>query len=379
VLDSLADVLAALDGSGPPIAPYAAGSPPPDLPDLPLPEDVAFVVSTSGSTGLPKRVLLTPDNLLASAGAAHEVIGGPGAWMLTVPAHHIAGLQVIVRAALGTGEPTCLDLTAGFTPQAFVAGALAMPATAYPTFVSLVPTQLGRLLADPEAADVLAGFDAVLVGGGATSLDVGEQARDRGVRMIRTFGTTETSGGCVYDGLPLPVSEVYVDNDRHVVLGGATIACGYLGPRGVLEDGFSTDADGVRWFRTEDLGRLDESGRLVVTGRADDLINTGGVKVAPGPVEDALVRYLPGVRDAVVVAVPDPEWGQAVAAAVVLTPRATRPPTVDDARAALRGIVPDAALPRHLHVVDSIPLIGPGKPDRVALSATFSEDGRSAG
>ena len=114
-----------------------------------------------------------------------------------------------------------------------------------------------------------------------------------------------------------------------------------------------------------------------MTGRADEIINTGGVKVAPGPVEDALVRYLPGVRDAVVVGVPDPTWGQVVAAAVTLLPsagsaRSAGVPTVEDARAALRGILPDAALPRLLQVVDAFPAKGPGKPDRAAISASFA-------
>jgi O-succinylbenzoic acid--CoA ligase len=173
------------------------------------------------------------------------------------------------------------------------------------------------------------------------------------------------------------VSEVHIDNDRHVVLGGATVAAGYLGDPAMTADHFTDDADGVRWFRAEDLGFLDDDGRLHVTGRADEIINTGGTKVAPGPVEDALVRYVPGVRDAVVVGVPDPVWGQVVAAAVTLLPsrRAAGPaiPTVADARAALRGIVPDAALPRLLRVVEAFPTKGPGKPDRAAISASFEQ------
>jgi len=336
-----------------------------------VPPELALVVSTSGSAGTPKRVLLTRDNLLASADGAHERLLGPGAWLLAVPPHHIAGIQVLLRASLGTGEPTVMDLSGGFTAAGFVAAAERMPSTGYPSYVSLVPTQVSRLLLDPAGRDTLAAFDAVLCGGATTPPGLVAQAREHDIRLVLTFGTTETSGGCVYDGMPLPLSHVHIDNDRHVTLGGATVGHGYLTRTGVSEDGFYTDADGVRWFRTEDLGSLDDTGRLVVHARADDLINSGGIKIAPGPVEDALVRYLPGVRDAVVVGVPDDEWGEVVAAAVTLVPRATRAPSAQDARAALRGVVPDVALPKLLAVVDALPLRGPGKPDRVAIAGWF--------
>jgi len=375
VLAAVPALMAALDGSGPPLAPYAAGSTPPSLPAIDaaeLPDGLALIASTSGSTGVPKRVLLTADNLLSSAGAAHEVLGGPGDWLLAVPPHHIAGLAVIIRAALASGEPTVMDSSGGFTPASFAAAAASMPGTGDPTYVSLVPTQVTRLLADPLGRETLAAFDAVLCGGAMAPAGMRETAAEHGIRLITTFGTTETSGGCVYDGMPLPVSHVHIDNDRHVTLGGATIAHGYLTPTGVSEDGFYTDADGVRWFRTEDLGAFDDVGRLLVTARADELINSGGVKVAPGPVEDALMRFLPGVRDAVVVGVPDPEWGEVVAAAVTVLPRTDPPPTLADARALLRGVVPDAALPRLLQVVERLPLKGPGKPDRLTIAAWFA-------
>jgi O-succinylbenzoic acid--CoA ligase len=376
VLDVLGMLVAALTGSGPALIPYAAGEPPPTLPptrSTDLPEDLALVVGTSGTTGDAKRVMLTAANLMASAGAAHEVLAGPGSWLLAIPAHHIAGLQVLVRAVLGTGEPTVMDRRGGFTAGGFVAAARRMPPTSLPTYVSLVPTQLGRLLENPEAVEALRGFDAVLCGGASTPSAIRVAARSQGISLVLTYGTSETSGGCVYDGMPLPVTEIHIDNERHVVLGGATVGHGYLGLPALTSDRFLTDPDGVRWFRTDDLGRLDRTGRLEVTGRADDLINTGGMKVAPGSVEDALVRFVPGVLDAVVVGVPDPEWGQVVAAAVTLAPGTSRPPDVADARAALRGILPDYALPRLLRVVDAFPVLGPGKPDRWALAVRFGE------
>ena len=376
VLDVLGMLVAALTGSGPPLIPYAAGDPPPTLPPTrssDLPDDLALVVGTSGSTGDAKRVLLTAANLMASAGAAHEVLAGPGSWLLAIPAHHIAGLQVLVRAVLGTGEPTVMDRRSGFTSAGFVAAARRMPPTSGPAYVSLVPTQVGRLLDDPEGVEALRGFDAVLCGGASTPAATRVAARSRGIALVLTYGTSETSGGCVYDGMPLPVTEIHIDNERHVVLGGATVGHGYLGLPALTSDRFLTDPDGVRWFRTDDLGRLDRHGRLDVTGRADDLINTGGMKVAPGSVEDALVRFVPGVLDAVVLGVTDPEWGQVVAAAVTLAPGTRQPPDVADARAALRGILPDYALPRMLRVVDEFPVVGPGKPDRSALALRFGE------
>lgn len=376
VLGTLERLAAALDGSGPALVLRQQGGPRIRTPRPrkgELPEDLALVVTTSGSTGVQKHVMLTAGNLLASAGAAYEVLGGPGAWLLALPAYHIGGVQVLVRALLGAEELAVMDLSGGFTAAGFVAAATGMPPTPDPTYVSLVPTQVARLLEDPAATQVLAGFEAVLVGGAHTPAAVRARAAAAGIRLVRTYGMTETAGGCVYDGKPLGVTRVHIDNDRHVVLGGATVAHGYLGQPERSADCFHTDPDGVRWFRTEDLGRLDGAGCLQVTGRADDLINTGGVKVPPGPVEDALVRYLPGVRDAVVLGVPDPQWGEVVAAAVTLEPQTTRHPSVADARAALRGLVPDAALPRLLHVIDSIPMLGPGKPDKSRLAADFGD------
>jgi o-succinylbenzoate---CoA ligase len=168
------------------------------------------------------------------------------------------------------------------------------------------------------------------------------------------------------------VSEVHIDNDQHVVVGGATVALGYLGQPLLTRDAFAVDADGLRWFRTDDLGGLDDAGRLQIRGRANDLINTGGIKVAPGPVEDAVARFVPGVVDAVVVGTPHPTWGEAVSVAVTLLRRAPTP-TVRDVRAALRGILPDHALPQRLLVLEAIPVLGPGKPDRRTLAAAFNE------
>ncbi len=238
-------------------------------------------------------------------------------------------------------------------------------------YVSLVPTQLVRLCDDPWCAEALRDLDAVLVGGAALPPLLRRHAADCGVPLVPTYGMSETGGGCVYDGHPLDGSSVDVDVDGRVHLGGATLADGYLGRPDLTAAAFH---DG--WFRTDDVGHLGADGRLHVDGRVDDVINTGGIKVAPRLVEDALAEHVPGVREVVVVGVPDPAWGEAVGAFLVLDRAAGREPTVADLRAALRGILPDHALPRRAVTAAEVPTRGPGKPDRAAIVAMF---GRQAG
>ncbi|MEI2826596.1 MAG: o-succinylbenzoate--CoA ligase [Dermatophilaceae bacterium] len=366
---------AALDGSGPAILPYAADATPPPLERSRREEmgDAAMVVATSGSTGAPKLVALPSAAIHASVAATDVAMGGPGQWLLAIPPHHIGGLLVIARSLLPGSALTVMDRSTGFTPAAFADAVERMPRGDDPAYVSLVPTQVARLLADPRGTHALARFDAVLVGGAGTRPSLRAAAADAGVHLVATYGMTETTGGCVYDGIALTDTEIHIDNDRHVVLGGPTIASGYVGDPGLTADHFHTDADGVRWFRTDDLGTLDDQGRLTISGRADDLVNTGGVKIAPGPVEDALVRFVPGVRDAVVVGVPDPTWGQLVGAAVTLT-EGSPVPSLADVRARLRDALPAAALPRLVRVVDDLPWRGPGKPDRAAVRAVLARE-----
>jgi O-succinylbenzoic acid--CoA ligase len=205
----------------------------------------------------------------------------------------------------------------------------------------------------------------VLAGGAATPGVLLERAAEAGVRVLTTYGMSETAGGCFYDGRPLAGARVRFDDAGRVSLGGPMVAHGYLGEPELTAAAFTTDPDGTRWFRTDDLGHLDELGVLRVEGRVDDVINTGGLKVAPRSVEEALTRQLPHVLEAVVVGTPDPEWGEAVSAAVVCP--GGRAVTVDELRAALRGILPDHALPRRVATWEAIPQRGPGKPDRRAV------------
>ncbi len=357
---------AALNGQGPALLPHPAGTPAhPALGPgsaLAAGEDeeqdpTAVVLATSGSTGAPKGALLPASALLASASATHDRLGGPGHWLLAMPAVHVAGVQVLVRSLVAGVDPVCLDLSAGFQEEAFgrAAGRLRGPRR----YAALVPTQLVRLLeTGGDALAALAGLDAVLIGGAATPPALRERAERAGVRLVTTYGMSETSGGCVYDGRPLDGVRVRLEQGR-IVLGGSTVARGH---RGLGR--FPLDRDGTRWFATDDLGEWDGE-QLFVHGRADDVIVTGGLKVAPTVVEACLAE-LAGVGEVVVVGVPDEQWGARVVAAVVPAPQ--RPaPTLADLREHVRARLGAEAAPRQLVLLDGLPLRGPGKPDRAAL------------
>ncbi|WP_235518423.1 o-succinylbenzoate--CoA ligase [Cellulomonas sp. Leaf334] len=344
---------AALSGTGPAVAPGSA--------EGTVGDDVAVVVRTSGSTGEPRDVLLSATALRASASATHDRLAGPGHWLLALPTDHVAGVQVLVRSVLAGTTPT--TTSSPFRAAAFVAAVDAMP-TDGPRYTSLVPTQLVRLLDDAAATTGLRSFDAVLLGGAAAAPDLLARARAAGVAVVTTYGMTETCGGCVYDGRPLAGVSVRLDDDGRILLSGPVLADGYLGRPDLDAEAF-VQVDGVRHLRTSDLGAWSD-GSLVVLGRADDVLVTGGVKVAPARVE-AVVASLPGVAEACVVGVPDDEWGQAVVAVVVARTGA-RPPTLQEVRAAVSEHLGATHAPRHLVVTDSLPVRGPGKIDRRAAT-----------
>jgi O-succinylbenzoic acid--CoA ligase len=328
--------------------------------DTPGADPGGVLVATSGSTGRPRLVVLPPAALRASATATAARLGGPGRWLLALPADHVAGVQVVVRALLAGAPPVVQDLRGGFRPAGFAAATARLgPGQRY---TSLVPTQLLRLLdAGGTALDALVGYDAVLVGGAAVDAGLRARAEAAGVRVVVTYGMTETAGGCVYDGVPLDGVRVRLvetrDGDGRIVVGGPTLAAGYL------DDPVATAATFVEGeFRTSDLGRWID-GRLEVLGRVDDVIVTGGANVAPAAVERVLAAQ-PGVRAACVVGLPDPEWGAVVAAALVVEGA----PALDELRAAVYAALGRAAVPRVLRTVDALPLRGIGKPDRAAVA-----------
>ena len=325
-----------------------------------VPRRIALVVETSGSTGVPKRVALTTDALLASAAASESALGGPAQWVLALPTHYIAGLNVLVRSAAAETEPVAVPGD-GFSAAGFVAACtrLLPPQAGGPArAVALVPAQLRTLLDDPAALAELRGFQAVLVGGQATPATLVDEAAEAGIRVVRSYGSSETSGGCVYDGVPIGATRVRVV-DGEVRIGGPVLADHYLGDPARTDERFVEDG-GVRWFRTADAGEWDGE-RLSVTGRRDDVVVSGGVKVALGAVERVL-REQPGFSDAVVVGAPHERWGEAP---VAVTASADDPA---DAIAAVGRELGRAARPARVIRVDALPLLASGKPDRAALA-----------
>jgi acyl-CoA synthetase (AMP-forming)/AMP-acid ligase II len=325
-------------------------------------DDVALVATTSGTMGAPKGALLTAAALTASAAATHDRLGGPGSWLLALPPYHIAGLQVLVRSALAGSGPVELDVTEGFDVTE-LPGAIRRLGSGR-RYTSLVAAQLAKALTDPAAAAALAELDAVLLGGGPAPDGVLAAAAAAGIAVVRTYGMSETAGGCVYDGVPLDGVRVRVAGDGRIVLGGATLAKGYRNP--VDPDPFAEPG----WFRTDDLGLVDEAGVLRVLGRADEAISTGGLTVLPPLVEAALGSH-PAVEDCAVFGVADDRLGQRVVAAVVVA-QGCPPPTLDALRAHVTRTLDATAAPRELHVLDTLPRRGIGKIDRMALVRRFA-------
>ncbi|TQF68648.1 o-succinylbenzoate--CoA ligase [Rhodococcus spelaei] len=329
-------------------------------PGEPIDDSIALVVATSGTTGIPKGAMLTAAALRASGEATHARVGGPGSWLLALPPHHIAGLQVLLRGLLAGTEPVIVDVARGFDPAALPAAVATM--TGPRRYTSLVPTQLVKALDHPGATAALAELDAVLLGGAATPAPVLARAVAAGITVVRTYGMSETCGGCVYDGVPLDGVRVRIAEDARVLLGGPVLASGYRR----LPDHPAFAEPG--WFRTDDSGTVTD-GVLRVLGRLDEAISTGGLTVVPQVVEAALAGH-PAVAECAVVGLPDPRLGQRVVVAVVPTPGAT--PTLAELRAHVEATLDPTAAPRELHLLDALPVRGPGKVDRRALAARLS-------
>jgi O-succinylbenzoic acid--CoA ligase len=319
-------------------------------------EPEPLVIETSGSTGTPKRVALSRAAMRTSATATARRLGGHGQWLLNLPATYVAGVQVLFRSVLAGTTPVLLD-----DHVDFVAAARAMDGER--RYVSLVPTQLTRMLSSRREAEALRSFDTVLVGGAAVESSLRRRAAEAGVRVVATYGMSETCGGCVYDGMPLDGVAVAVGNDGRVRVSGPVLFDGYDG-----QPGETAKVMEGRWFLTSDLGRLDDDGRLQVLGRVDDVIVSGGVKIPAGAVARRL-REHPRVDDAQVLGLPDPEWGPRVVAVVVSQAgvAARNVPPLDDLRNWVSQVHPREWAPRQLVRLEEIPLLPNGKVDRLGL------------
>jgi O-succinylbenzoic acid--CoA ligase len=312
--------------------------------------DTAVIITTSGSTGEPKGVELSAAALTHSAGASLARVGArPGdRWLLCLPASHVAGVQVMVRSLLSGTE---LALAPTATAEALAASGC--------RHLSVVPTQLVRLLDEPGGTAALAGFSSVLVGGAAAGAAVLDRARAAGINVLTTYGMSETCGGCVYDGVPLDGVRVRADDEGRLRISGPVLMNRYFGRPDLTGEVLDGDE-----FVTSDLGFTD-GGRVAIRGRADDVINTGGHKVIPGEVAAAL-SSCPGVKEVVVVGRPDPEWGERVTA-VVVPADPTDPPGLELLRIHVRETLPRYASPSEVELTEAIPVLPSGKPDLAAL------------
>ena len=408
---------------------YAAGA---GAESVEAAEPIALVVGTSGSTGTPKRTALTARALAASATATENFFGSnsdtASQWLLALPAHYIAGAQVLARSVLaGTAPVIARSVTepVHFSPEVFLQAVERMSSAR--RFISLVPTQLHKLL---ESADVnpslgaeiheaLGSFTGILLGGAPASADLLAAAQELGLNVVTTYGSAETAGGCVYSGAVLPGVRVELVPEEgmpeesmptapdiegkpaqvgRIWISGAHLASGYMGDATRTAEHFFTAADGTRWYRTDDYGLLSPAHgpdsaaqgsepRLQVLGRSDDVLISGGVKISARAVATVLEEH-PAVREACVVGLPDARWGTAIAAAVTLVPSAgaaaapteNNPALNEELCALLRARCAEKlgapAAPKQLSILPDFPLTSTGKPDRAKIYSILDRDYR---
>ena len=336
------------------------------LQDGPLPEGTALVVRTSGSSGVPKAVALSAAALRASAEATHARLGGPGQWLVALPTHLISGLQMLVRSAVAGETPVFFD--GPFDAAGLLDAAAEM--TGARRYVSVVPVQLAQLLhlaeGDSAAADALRAFDAVLVGGQAVSLELRQRAHELGVELRRSYGMTETAGGCVYDGVEIGDTLVRIRGGE-VQLAGPSLALGYVGDDALTDECFITheglDGSVTRWYRTGDAGEL-LGGMLTVTGRLDRVIISGGINVSLDEVE-RVVSSFDGWQAAVAVGTAHEKWGETVCLVTERLGEGSSP--FDVVRAAVREQLGAAAGPESFAELPELPRLAGGKPDLRAI------------
>ena len=329
-------------------------------PDKPIEEpDAAAVVTTSGSTGRPKGVVLSRAALVAAAEAAHERLGGAGSWILALPPHYVAGLMVLARAAVAGTEVGVTDSRLGGLTDA-------VRTLTGRRYVSLVPAQLARACADPALPRVLAGLDAVLVGGAPLDPRLRARAHHLGLPVVTTYGMTETCGGCVFDGVPLSGMTVDLDpGSGRIALSGPMLFSGYR-----LAPELTAASLHGSTFATQDRGRWVD-GRLEVVGRLDAVVVSGGRNIDLHELEQLAQTRVDA--EIAIIGLPDPDWGTEVVAV------GTGAATLADLHRGLAADVPAFALPRRLIRVADLPRTAGGKIDRTRLIEAVGQLSESAG
>jgi O-succinylbenzoic acid--CoA ligase len=307
--------------------------------------DICLIVATTGSSGMRKCVALTSAALLASARASLEFLHArPGqTWALLLPIHHIAGINVLIRGLeLGT---TPVDLR---------------NASDFPTtdFSAVVPTQIYRALnGDEKLLAHLKAAQSVLVGGAKLDETLLSQALDAGISIVRTYGMSETSGGCVYEGTALNGIDLQISDAGLIEIAGPVLASGYIGN----DELWSQTFDG-QWFTTPDRGEIAGDGALRVLGRADDIYVTGGEKVSLVQVDEILSQAFAS-HHWCSLAVEDAQWGQRLVIAV----GGRDHPALDQINSELEMRIGGFAKAKQLLTFDQLPTIGIGKIDRVQI------------
>ena len=303
--------------------------------------DISLLVATSGSTGTPKEIAITSSALLASATASNKFLKAAkgDVWSLLLPLTHIAGINVLVRAMQLESTPLDLRNHVGAYPHA--------------DFTAIVPTQLFNVL--NENSDLLKhlqGAKAVLVGGASLSPELRAQGVAAGINVVTTYGMSETSGGCVYDGVALDGVAFEITSDGRIKISGPVLA--------------EVEREN-NWFVTNDLGKIVD-GKLQIIGRTDDVIISGGENISLKAIEEQINREFPELLVAAF-STPDNKWGQALHIAVQSQDENIK----SEISEALIKSIGNHAKPKSVLILDKLPQIGVGKVDRIALAKLVSQ------
>lgn len=320
----------------------------------PLPEsvdsEIACVVESSGSTGSPKRISISLEAIIHAAKVGQERLGPSGQWLLALPINFIAGQQVLIRSVLNDIQPVMLNTAVPFTAEAFSRAAQLMSHEI--KYSSLVPAQLAKLVAaaesDPVVLANLTSFRAILVGGQATASELLDRARGLGIKVVTSYGMTETAGGCVYDGIPLEGVRLKIAPDGRLLIQGKTMA-----------------ANQDDWIFTNDLAELTADGKLVILGRADRVIISGGLKISLDRVE-YLGSELPGVEEICAITIKDENFGERVGVCYVGSPEVSQ-----DIANQLATVLGPAGKPIRVIRVDKLPKLATSKVDLLAVARIF--------
>ena len=302
-----------------------------------VPDEIALLILTGGTTGASKLVALSADAMRASASLSNRALGADSRdrWSLSLPLHHIAGINQLLRS---------IDLQND-------------PVKSGGEFISVVPTQLYRGIAkQSKELEELRNAKKVLIGGAAVPDNLLRQGRDLGIPLVTSYGMTEMCGGCVYNGEPLPGVEVKILSSGQIALKGPMQATGYFENAVATQESF---IDG--WFITSDQGVINRDGSLEVIGRVDDVIISGGEKISPRAISEILGVFFPD-EEIYVLGIPDTEWGQSVRV-VLKTSSLSQKFTLKECREKISQSLGKVAAPRSLLLLSEIPVKSNGKVD----------------